>query len=257
MKLLLRAAGIVALALGLAAGVLAQMPGVPANLAAYRTWTRMNATPLTDPSNPRAGPKNTFITLGADRLRDLVGSGGRVRRTFPDGTMLVRETLDAGAGFVRVLFVMRRDAAAGQTRGWRFEGYSRTAADQPFAPIEIADPVARCLNCHMQVSATDLVFTPFINRSDPLPARIPASPDRVETVNYLFGPATLRVKAGTTVTWVNYDAVPHDIKAADGSFESGNLPAQGRYFHRFDASGTVEYFCALHLEMRGQIVVDR
>lgn len=253
---LFRAAGTITLALGLTAGVLAQTAGVPANLAAYRAWTRMNAAPLTDPSNPRAGPKNTFITLGADRLRALVAPGGRVRGAFPDGAILVRETLDAGAGFVRVLFVMRRDAAARQTGGWRFEGYSRTAADQPFAPIAIADPVARCLNCHMQVSATDLVFTPFTNRPDPLPARAPSSPDRVETLNFRFGPETLRVRAGATVVFVNYDAVPHDIKAADGSFESGNLPAQGRFFHQFDRPGTVEYFCALHLEMRGRLIVE-
>jgi len=39
----------------------AQVAGLPPDLAVYRSWTKVNAAPLTDPSNPRAGPKNTFI----------------------------------------------------------------------------------------------------------------------------------------------------------------------------------------------------
>lgn len=246
------------LVIGVLTGVVfAQFGGVPADLAAYRTWTRMNGALLTDPSNPRAGPKNTFITLSPQALRALVASGGRVHSPFPAGTAIVRETLDVASGFVRVLFVMHKDPMATRTRGWKFEGYSRNAADQPFQPIDIPDPVARCLNCHQQMKGTDLVFTPFLNRPDPLPAPKVAGADRIETLNYQFAPQVLRVKAGETVAFVNYDAVPHDIKAADGSFESGNLPTQGRYFTTFDRPGEVAYFCAIHLEMRGRIVVER
>lgn len=248
-------AGVVVTGL-LTGGAFAQFAGVPADLAAYRTWTKMNGALLSDPSNPRAGPKNTFITLNPQALRTLVASGGRAQ-PFPTGTLIVRESLDAAAEFVRVLFVMRKDPTATRTRGWQFEGYSRTAADQPFQPIDIPDPVARCLNCHMQMKGTDLVFTPYLNRADPLPARQPSAPERVETFNYRFAPSVLRVKAGATVAFVNYDAVPHDIKASDNSFESGNLPVLGRYFHTFDRPGAVEYFCAIHLEMRGRIVVER
>lgn len=233
----------------------AQFAGVPSDLAVYRTWTKMNGALLSDPSNPRAGPKNTFISLTPQTLRGLVVLGGRTL-PFPAGTLIVRETLDAAAGFVRVLFVMRKDPTATRTRGWRFEGYSRNAADQPFQPIDIPDPVARCLNCHMQMKASDLVFTPYLNRPTPMPARQPSAPERVETFNYQFAPSVLRVKAGGTVAFVNYDGVPHDIKASDTSFESGNLPVLGRYFHTFDQPGTVEYFCAIHLEMRGRIIVE-
>ncbi len=239
----------------LTGGAYAQFAGVPADLAAYRTWTKMNGALLSDPSNPRAGPKNTFISLTPQTLRGVVASGGRTQ-PFPTGTLIVRETLDAAAGFVRVLFVMRKDPTATRTRGWRFEGYSRSAADQPFQPIDIPDPVARCLNCHMQMKGTDLVFTPYLNPPTSLPAREPSAPERIETFNYQFAPSILRVKAGATVAFVNYDRVPHDIKASDASFESGNLPLLGRYFHTFDRPGPVEYFCAIHLEMRGRIVVE-
>lgn len=231
--------------------------GVPEDIAAYRTWTKMNNILLADPSNPRAGPKNTFTNLSPDDLRTIVGSGGRVKQPFPEGTVIVRESLSPTEGFVTVLFVMRKDSKAGaKWKGWVFTGFSRTAADKPFAPLEFADPFMRCLACHSEMKASDYVFTPFANRTDSLPARVPTTPSRVDVFNYQFGPQDLRVKVGSTIVWANYDSVPHDIKAADRSFESGNLPTQGRYFLTVTKPGTTEYFCAVHLGMRGRIIVE-
>jgi hypothetical protein len=34
----------------------AQVAGLPPELAAYWSWTKLNAAPPTDPSNPRGGP---------------------------------------------------------------------------------------------------------------------------------------------------------------------------------------------------------
>jgi plastocyanin len=230
--------------------------GVPAEIAQYRNWTRMNAVPLTDPSNPSAAPKNTFINMSTADLKKLVAPGGGTRAHFPDGVTIVRESLDPKESWVRVLFVMRYDSAAAATKGWVYGGYTRSGPDKPFEPLQIADPVARCVNCHAQVRAQDYVFTPYLNRPDPLPARVPQEANRVGIYNYQFGPRDLRVKAGSTVVWANYDAVGHDVKAADKSFESGNLPNQGRYFLTFSKPGTVEYFCAVHLEMRGRVIVE-
>jgi plastocyanin len=230
--------------------------GVPAEIEPYRAWTKMNGAPLTDPSNPRAGPKNTFINLSPAQLREIIGPGARDRKPYPDGTIIVRESLDVDTGFVRVLFVQKKDSNAARTKGWVFSGFSRSRADEPFQPLAVPDPVARCLNCHEQMRASDLVFTPWLNRADALPARSAASGDRVEVFNYQFGPQAIRVKAGATVTFVNYDSVVHDVKAANRSFESGNIPLQGRYFLTLDQPGAYDYFCAIHLEMRGRITVE-
>lgn len=230
--------------------------GIPAEIAPYRTWTRMNAMPLTDPSNPNAAPKNTFINMSSGDLKKLMAPGGGTRARFPDGATTVRESLDPKDGWVRVLFVMRYDSKAVATKGWVYSGYTRTAQDKPFEPLQIADPVARCVNCHAQVKAQDYVFTPYLNRPDPLPARMPPEASRVGIYNDQFGPRELRVKVGSTVTWANYDGVGHDVKAADKSFESGNIPIEGRYFVTFTRPGTVEYFCAVHLEMRARVIVE-
>lgn len=230
--------------------------GLPARLADYQSWTKMNARLLDDPSNPRAGPKNTLTNLTPEMLRSLAAEGGRLRAPFPEGTIIARETLDVAAGFVRVLFVMEKDRSAARTKGWKFSAFTRQAADQPLQEGAIPDPVARCLNCHLQMGATDFVFTPWLNRADLPPAPAPRVPDRIEMFNYRFGPQTLRVRPGASVVFVNYDAVVHDVKAADRSFESGNVPVLGRFFHTFERAGTLDYFCAVHLEMRGRIIVE-
>lgn len=245
--------GGIALAAALAAYA---QSGVPAEIAQYRGWTRMNAVQLTDPSNPSAAPKNTFISMSTAELKKLMAQGGGTRTHFPDGVTLVRESLDPKDSWVRVVFVMRYDSAAAATKGWVYSGYTRTGPDKPFETLQIADPVARCVNCHAQVKAQDYVFTPYLNRPDPLPARVPQEANHATIYNYQFGPRDLRVKAGSTVVWANYDEVSHDVKAADKSFESGNLPNQGRYFLTFTKPGTVEYFCAVHLEMRGRVIVE-
>ncbi len=229
--------------------------GIPGEIAGYRSWTKMNGILLNDPSNPQAGPKNTFVNLSPEQLADIYGGAGRARHHFPDGAVVVRETLDAASGFIRVLFVMRYDSKATATKAWVFSGYTRTAADKPFEAAAIPDPVARCLNCHAQVKGADYVFTPYTNRAMP-PVPTPAQPGHVDAFNYQFGPQILRVKAGTAVTWTNEDVVPHDVKAADKSFESGNIPPFGIYTVTLDKPGTWQYFCAVHLGMRGTIVVE-
>ncbi len=216
----------------------------------------MKGEPHTNTSNPAPGRKKTFINLSPTELRALVATAGGVHRHFPDGAILVRETLDAKEGWIRALFVMRYDSTATATKGWVYSGYTRSAPDRPFEPSQIADPVARCVNCHAQVKGQDYVFTPYLNRPDALPARVPQEANHVAIYNYRFGPRDLRVKSGSTVVWANYDGVSHDVKAADKSFESGNIPLQGRYFVTFTKPGAVEYFCAVHLEMRARIAVE-
>ena len=73
--------------------------------------------------------------------------------------------------------------------------------------------------------------------------------------NFAFTPATLNVKVGTTVTWVNHDDVPHTVTADDKRFSSQALDTDDHFSHRFDAPGTYPYFCAVHPHMTGRIIV--
>lgn len=73
--------------------------------------------------------------------------------------------------------------------------------------------------------------------------------------NFAFEPATLTVKAGTKVTWVNRDDEPHTATATDKRFASKVLENGDRFTNEFTQPGTYKYYCALHPKMVGQIVV--
>jgi amicyanin len=88
-------------------------------------------------------------------------------------------------------------------------------------------------------------------------ARAEGTPNTVTIDNFSFAPATLTVKAGTTVTWTNRDDIPHGIASANNAFKKG--PAQDTdesFSFTFTTPGTYQYFCYLHPHMVGSIVVE-
>src|SRR5688500_11922351 len=70
-----------------------------------------------------------------------------------------------------------------------------------------------------------------------------------------FSPATITVKAGTTVTWTNKDDHDHTVVANDESFKSGNLSHGSTFEHKFDKKGKFKYACSYHPRMKGTVVV--
>ena len=73
--------------------------------------------------------------------------------------------------------------------------------------------------------------------------------------NFSFAPAAAAVATGSTITWTNKDDVPHNIVSTDHRFKSPVLDTDEQFSHRFDAPGTYTYYCSLHPQMTGQIVV--
>ena len=80
--------------------------------------------------------------------------------------------------------------------------------------------------------------------------------NQVVIENFAFAPATLTVKAGTTVTWSNRDDEPHTVNENDKRFKSGTMDTGDQYSYTFSSAGTFSYFCALHPKMTGQIIVE-
>lgn len=76
--------------------------------------------------------------------------------------------------------------------------------------------------------------------------------------NFAFGPKSLTVPAGTTVTWINQDDEAHTVVNTGNPrlFKSGALDTGGRFSVTFDKPGTYQYFCSLHPHMTGTIVVQ-
>jgi plastocyanin len=74
--------------------------------------------------------------------------------------------------------------------------------------------------------------------------------------NFSFAPMQLEIKAGTEVTWINKDDVPHTVVSDDHKlFKSRALDTDEKFSFTFKDPGTYEYFCSVHPKMTGKIVV--
>ena len=69
-----------------------------------------------------------------------------------------------------------------------------------------------------------------------------------------LAPGNFTVKVGSTITWFNADASVHTVTST-GAFDSGNLASGATYSHTFAQAGTYQYYCVIHPNMKGTIVV--
>jgi plastocyanin len=79
--------------------------------------------------------------------------------------------------------------------------------------------------------------------------------EQIVVSHFMFQPATLTVKAGSTVTWVNKDEEPHTVVSATGLFRSGAIDTDSTFSFRFEKPGTYLFVCSIHPQMTGTIVV--
>lgn len=70
-----------------------------------------------------------------------------------------------------------------------------------------------------------------------------------------FEPATLRVAAGTRITWTNADDMPHSVTAADSRFDSGPIPPGKSFQWTAQGSGEIAYRCIFHPSMTATVTV--
>jgi plastocyanin len=86
----------------------------------------------------------------------------------------------------------------------------------------------------------------------------PVATDQVKLPpSYLFSPAAITVKAGTTVTWTNSDNFTHSVRipAENGKIIGVMHPGQ-RVTYTFSTPGTYHYDCSFHpTNMKGTVVV--
>lgn len=83
----------------------------------------------------------------------------------------------------------------------------------------------------------------------------PAAAADVKIDNFAFGPPTLTVAVGTSVTWTNRDDIPHTVVSTDGLFKSKARDTDETFSYKFEKAGTYPYYCSLHPKMTGQVVV--
>lgn len=77
----------------------------------------------------------------------------------------------------------------------------------------------------------------------------------VKIDNFVFGPQTVTVPVGTTVTWTNHDDIPHTVVSTDGVFKSKVRDTDETFSYTFTKPGTYPYYCSVHPKMTGTVIV--
>lgn len=91
------------------------------------------------------------------------------------------------------------------------------------------------------------------------PTRAQAA-QQVTIQNYAYGPPSVTIPVGSTVTWTNQDSGVDHTTTSDASsavaWDSGNLAPGAAYSVTFTQPGTFTYHCSIHPFMTGTIVVQ-
>jgi amicyanin len=70
-----------------------------------------------------------------------------------------------------------------------------------------------------------------------------------------FIPTEITVVPGTTVTWVNNEAMPHTVVDSNKGFRSKTLIKDATFSFTFTTAGDYDYQCSIHPNMKGKVIV--
>jgi plastocyanin len=70
-----------------------------------------------------------------------------------------------------------------------------------------------------------------------------------------FIPGEITVVPGTTVTWVNNEAMPHTVVDMNKGFRSKTLVKDAKFSFTFTTVGDYSYLCSIHPNMKGKVIV--
>ena len=117
---------------------------------------------------------------------------------------------------------------------------------QTAAPVQ---PVATVTSPLQTTEMPTVTATPTLQKTPSV------SENTIRIKNFAFDPASITVKVGSTVRWVNQDSVPHRILFADGADSTILAPSQS-WSRKIDKAGTFDYSCTIHPTMQGTVIVE-
>jgi plastocyanin len=81
-----------------------------------------------------------------------------------------------------------------------------------------------------------------------------SQPAEVKIDNFAFNPDSVTVAAGTQVTWINRDDIPHTVVSTKKAFASPVLDTGEKFTYRFETAGEYPYYCSVHPHMTGKLI---
>lgn len=71
-----------------------------------------------------------------------------------------------------------------------------------------------------------------------------------------YSPASVTIKAGTAVKFVNSGSMKHTASDDAGDWGTGTMESSGSFSKYFKTAGTYPYHCAYHANMKANIIVE-
>ena len=122
------------------------LPGLPAYTDGYRSWTKINRKPIP----PRAADPHHSV-------KNVYASKRKTGARYPYGTVIVKEGLQPGKKWIRLMAVMRKvRGASPRNNDWQMREWTRSSPTARFTEIASG---AVCYSCHVGAKRNDYVFT--------------------------------------------------------------------------------------------------
>lgn len=77
----------------------------------------------------------------------------------------------------------------------------------------------------------------------------------IEIKQMVFSPSEITIRKGDTVVFINHDPVDHDITEADKKLWSSSPLHPGKTWAK-EITESANYYCSLHVVMKGKIIVQ-
>ena len=78
---------------------------------------------------------------------------------------------------------------------------------------------------------------------------------RVRILDFRFAPRRVEIGQGTAVLWKNVGDQTHTSTGRNGLWDSGDIAPGDKFRRRFNDTGVFRYFCEIHPDMRGRVIV--
>jgi plastocyanin len=118
--------------------------------------------------------------------------------------------------------------------------------------------IKACFVCHKPHEKQDFVISlaQLAGKFPTGPVAIKSGLYDVSITGFTFGPGTIKVPVGQTITWTNADDSPHQVTVVDkGGLRTPVLLKGQSTTLSFNEAGTFGYICGLHPGMKGTIEV--
>jgi hypothetical protein len=124
-----------------------KLPGIPSYAAGYKRWQKLNRKRVRGGSPAHGGTKNVYVSKP---LR-------RGQKRYPVGTIIVKEAINPGESFVRLIAVSRKIKGFNPRHNdWQMIEWTRDSASARFSEVARGQI---CYSCHVGARARDYVWT--------------------------------------------------------------------------------------------------